>query len=665
MATRPQATTTISSTAGAYSGGSGYPCIIAPVGTNADASSPRVYTSAAALLSQHGYAPGVDLAAMLIEECRSSPQFGGVLFVGVPIVTASVLGSQRTGSTWTGTAQITVSAASTGYLEEVDAILTVTTSGTIGTAPGPIFTLSLDGGRTSKSIRLKDATSYTVPHVGIVLSFTSGRTLVSGETYSFRTTAPKMDNTGLTAARTALAAQQKTARQFLIVGDMANATEANNVVTQVNAYETSNKRFVFGRVALPDGGPCAPQAKSSGVKKIAVFSAAETLTFAEVGATDDTITRSVGSWITDGFAVGDVVTVSGSVSNNVTGRIKALSATVLTFDTTDLAAEGPTVALGTISVVGSNGLIFAEVGATGDTITRNAGSWIADGFAVGDTVTIAGTASNNGTTDAITALSATVMTLGSFDLTAEEIGSHNVTITKTQTKAAHVSAMDAAFASVDAQKRIDLAYGRGRKTSPILEAYMRRPSFWAAAIREMQHDLHIPTYRVSDGPCSGWSLEDANGKIVEYDERVDGGALAARFTCFTTQDNGPNGAFIALSLTREAEGSMLSRTHNMAVANKFCSIIQAETTLAVGIVLQKNADGTATEDSLRIIESRVNKALQVGMLQPGKEGPLASGASWVASRADNLSTPGAALNGFGDLNLNGTVENFNTSVAVQ
>ncbi len=75
------------------------------------------------------------------------------------------------------------------------------------------------------------------------------------------------------------------------------------------------------------------------------FSGAPNLTFAEVGATGDTITRAAGNWINDAFAIGDIVTVSGAVAtggyNNVTGRIANLSATVLTFGSTDLINEGP------------------------------------------------------------------------------------------------------------------------------------------------------------------------------------------------------------------------------------------------------------------------------------------------------------------------------------
>lgn len=71
------------------------------------------------------------------------------------------------------------------------------------------------------------------------------------------------------------------------------------------------------------------------------MSGAPNLTFVNVGATGDTITRSAGSFITDGFLPGMTITVAGSVSNNVTGVVAGVSALVLTMGTTALVAEGP------------------------------------------------------------------------------------------------------------------------------------------------------------------------------------------------------------------------------------------------------------------------------------------------------------------------------------
>jgi hypothetical protein len=351
------------------------------------------------------------------------------------------------------------------------------------------------------------------------------------------------------------------------------------------------------------------------------------------------------------------------VSNNVTGPIAALSATVITLWHDGPRGRGPGVEL--LGYVGSHGLTFAEVGGTGDTITRSGGSWLADGFAVGDVVTITGTASNN-VTGPIAALTATVLTFDTTDLAAEVIGSGAVvTITAGEEDADWVAAMDHDFGSIDSEHRIDLGAGRGRKLSPITGWRFRRPVMWAASIREYQHDVQIPVWRKADGPCSGWTLDDAEGNVDEHDERTDGGLLAARFTCFRSYANGPRGAFIALSLTRAVEGSLLSRTHNMAVANIASSVCQSETENAIGQVLELNSDGTGTEASLVVLEERVNSALAIALLQRKLEGPRASGAKWKASRSDVLNVPEAELTGTLDLLLNGTLEKISTRVRVQ
>jgi hypothetical protein len=443
-----------------------------------------------------------------------------------------------------------------------------------------------------------------------------------------------------------------------------NATFAGYVESAANTYETANERFVVARTSVKDlyvgSRPGQAPAKKSKLKHS--MTAFGSLTFSEVGATGDTITRTTGSWITDGFAVNDLITVAGTLSNNFTdAKVTAVTATILTLDTQDLVAE---VISSGVTVVGSSALTFAEVGVTGDTITRSSGSWITDGFAVGDTIAITGTALNN-ITGVIASLTSTVLTFGTEDLVAEVIAGHRVSVEKVETMAAWVAASDAAFASIDGQKRIDISLGRGRKVSPITGWSMRRPAAWFASIREYQHDLQIPTWRKADGPLDGVSMKDTNNNVVEYDERTDGGALAARFTCLRTYGNGPEGAFIALSLTRNTEGSLLSRTHNMAVANLGCTVVQAETENAIGQVLVLKDDGTATDASLALIESRVNSALQVALLQDKAEGKRASSAVWRASKTDILNIPGAELTGVLDLQLNGTLEKLTTAVRIK
>lgn len=648
MATLPAASVTINDEAGALAGGTGYCVVIGCVESNDDIT-PRVYSSAKNLIAQHGYSPAVDYAALHLEATRKP-----VIFVGLPKATAGTAGSHNSTGV-TGTCNISVAAGSAGYLEQVDGEVTVVTGGTVGTDQ-IVFDLSLDGGRTTKRIRLGTATSYTIPYVGVVLSFQSGGTLVAEDVYTFRTTAPMWDSTGLASARTALAAQLKLARSWVVVGDIASSTVAGYVTTQVNAYETANERFTYARVNTRDRLPLASKSK---IKKRMV--GAPELTFAEVGATGDTITRATGSWVTDGFAVGDLITVSGTSNNNFAdAKVTAVSATVLTLDTQDLVAEVTSAA----TVVVGEALTFAEVGSTGDTITRSTGSWVADGFAAGDTVVITGTEWNN-VTAVIDTVTATVMTLTTTDLAAEVIAGWRVTVTKSLTTAAWIAATDSGFASVDAQKRIDIAVGRLRKMSPITGWEFRRPVSWAASIREYQHDLHIPCWRKEDGPLDGWSLLDDDGNIAELDERVDGGALAGRFTCARTWGNGPNGAFIALSLTRQTEGSLLSRTHNMSVANLACTVVHSATENAIGQSLVLNEDGTATTAALQVIQEKVNAELANALLKSGKEGQRASMAVWTPSSDDDLSVVPATMTGVLNLVLNGTLEQIETTIRVK
>lgn len=648
MADLPRATTRIDDQAGAFAGSTGYCVIMACAALNADAV-PRVYSSTKGVLSQHGYCQGADYAAHHLEKTGKP-----VIFVGLPIVTAGAV-SHRDDTAVEGTSTISVSAGANGILEEADGRVEVITGGTVG-VHGIVIDVSIDGGKTKTRVRLGTATTYTIPYVGIVLTF-GGGTLELDDLFIFRTTAPSWNSAGITSARTALAAQQKLARTWMVIGDVATASIASDILTQAEAYHTTNEREVGARVQVKDYEPLA---KKTILSKH--MTGAPAITFAEVGATGDTITRDAGSFITDGFAVGDYIVVAGSASNNVTGVIASLSGTVITLDATDLVNES--AAAGAVSIAASETLTFAEVGATGDTITRSSGSWTAEGFAVGDTVVFTGTASNN-VTGVIGALSSTVMTLTDTDLTAEVIAGHLVTITKSQTLAAYIAAQDAAFAAIDDAHRINLGIGRARTTSPITGAKLRRPAQWFACLREFQHDLHIPTFRKADGPLTDCSITDDNGNADEFDERLDGGALAGRFTCLRSWANGPNGAFVALDLTRANEASLLSRHHNASVARLACTVAQSETENTIGQVLELNDDGTATQASLSIIESRVNTALANNLLADKEgEGKRASLAVWQASRSDVLNVPGATLNGVLTLNLNGTIEKINTVVRV-
>jgi len=650
MPTLPFARTRISPVAVALAAALGFAVVTGVVTRNADAI-PRVYSDAQAILDQHDYCPAADYAAIHMKETGLP-----VLFVGIPVATAGALVHVDTSGN-TGTSLPSVAASSSGYADEIDFVGTVTRGGIVGTA-GIELSYSCDGGITTKTIRLGTATSFAIPYLGAVVSFTSAGTLVEGDVFlRFRTTAPHWDGDGIASVRTSLAAQTKQARSWVVIGDVRNSTDAGYITTALNAYETTNRRFCTARAQVRDQILTSLPKMS---RRRANMAGAPSLTFAEVGASGDTITRSAGSWIDDGFAVGHVVTVAGSASNNVTGTIASLTATVITLDTTDLANEGPVAGC---TVVGSPGLVFAEVGSTGDTITRSSGSWITEGFAVGDTIRFTGTTGNN-VTAVIAGLTATVITLGSEDLAAETIASHLVTAVKVLTKASAVAAAETAFEAVRPQKRIDLGYGRARKLSPLTGWLMRRPVQWAASVREYQHDAHITTWWVDLGGLDGWTLEDEDGTLVEHDDFLDGGATVAGFTSFRTWPDEP-GTFIAMSLTRDAEGSVLQLTNNMAVTDIACTVAQRTGQKFVGQSLVLNRDGTATSGALDRCEERVNSELTRLLLTDlFGEGQRASEARWKANRGDVLNVPGARLRGRVRLVLNGVVHEVDTWVDV-
>lgn len=654
MPTLPAATTILEDQAGAIAAGLDYLVIWGAVGLNADLV-PRVYTSADALLTQHGYSDATDYAAMHIVETRKP-----IIFQGLPIVTVGVI-SQQDQSGVTGTSEISVAAGTLGCLSKTQGILTVVTGGTVGT-DSIWCSLSLDGGRTTKRIRIGTGTTYTIPEMGQIISFTVG-TLVADDVFTWRTSAGMWDATGLGNARDALAAQPKAARSIMVIGDCTAAQNATDILTEVNAYATENDRFVYAR-----GQVRAPHALARMSRTRNEMMAYGTLTFAEVGPVSDTIVRTVGSWVADGFQTGDYLVVDTPLNDFTTlAPITVTNPTTITLGSDDVVDEVLTAGARVYSM---RPLAFVDVGATGDTITRPAdsGSWIADGFRTGQLITIDGTLLNEMTTvTGLANVTATVLTLDTDNLTAEELGIHDVSITAVaETDALWIAAVDVIMTAVDDEPRLDLGAGEAAKLSPVTGWRLDRPCSWAASIREYANkDIHYPTWRKADGALSGWDLEDALGNTVYHDERISGGALAARFTCFRSWANGPAGTFIAMSLTRALEGSLLSYTHNMAVANVACNVCQTETENAIGQVLLLNSDGTATRDSLSKIEQRANSALALALLADlYGEGPRASKAVWVANTTDILNVPGATLNGTLSLLLNGTIVNIATTVAV-
>jgi hypothetical protein len=611
--------------------------------SNAD-SVPRLYSNVAALIAMHGYCESAEYAALHMQDAAKP-----ILFVPLPISTAGTIGRFNSSGN-TGTCVVTCAGAAGGILAETDGVLLVTNGGTVGTDQ-IMLSLSLDGGTTYKPVRLGTNLTFTVPNVGLVLSFAAG-TLVAGDTaLTWHSVAPLADYTSLTAAFNAMYAQKRVTRSWLFVGDISTLVAAQGIEANVNAYETTCERYTYAKAQLRDRLPCAS------LSQVHAAMTSASLTFAEVGVTGDTITRAAGSFITDGFIVGDTIRVTGSASNNVTGAVTGVTATVLTLGTTDLAAEGPVT---NVAITSEPTLTFS---ATGHTITRSRGSWLDDGFRVGDSITVTGSASNN-YTKTLTAVTATVLTFAAGGVD-ETIGAVGVTIVTGETDTAWVASIAALVANVSTSKRVDLGAGRLRKLSPITGYSMRRPVQWADSIRSYEHDIRTTTWWKDLGPLDGWSIDG------EHDERVSAGLLDNRFTCARTWGNGPDGAFIAQSLTRATDGSILGMTHNVAISSLAQTVCQTVTEGFAGMVLvlkpaDANGKRVATPKSIAILEAKVNSELQRNLLSNvGGEGQRASVATWTAATDDDLGVANATLHGTLDLQLNGTLVHISTTVGVR
>ena len=158
-----------------------------------------------------------------------------------------------------------------------------------------------------------------------------------------------------------------------------------------------------------------------------------------------TITRSSGSWVLDGFGANQRIAIAGS-GPNVTADglyhlITAITPTVLTLAAAPLATQGttaltftPEIGKAVVTAAGTVQTVTAQVtidDAT-NTITRAAGSWIADGFQAGLEFRVSGSSPNatpSGVTYKIASVTATTLTLQATALTNET----GVTLTFAQT----------------------------------------------------------------------------------------------------------------------------------------------------------------------------------------------------------------------------------------
>ncbi|NMT64999.1 LEPR-XLL domain-containing protein [Marinobacter orientalis] len=189
------------------------------------------------------------------------------------------------------------------------------------------------------------------------------------------------------------------------------------------------------------------------------------------------ITRTGGSWLADGFAVGQDIGIENAINaDNQVYQILDVSAEVVTvalvngatmMTATELASVNSTMTVSGYSFVRHNGseqisfavdddgnyliarsvpVANAEAGMTGtlnlthsdsasDTITRSSGSWLSDGFKVGQAITVRNAGVQNGNFT-IAAITDTTLTLASGDKVTD--GLVNNAIVKGQTLGSYI-----------------------------------------------------------------------------------------------------------------------------------------------------------------------------------------------------------------------------------
>ncbi|MBC8508650.1 MAG: hypothetical protein H8D34_27645, partial [Chloroflexi bacterium] len=181
---------------------------------------------------------------------------------------------------------------------------------------------------------------------------------------------------------------------------------------------------VIGGVRVLNGGTLTFENYADQTEVLAVMSGTPNLTFSNGGSGGRaTIARSSGSYITDGFAANQTIYITNSSGVTNSYVIYSLSATTLTLTTT-ASFSGTVVSgasmKGTIpssltidaTMSGTPTIDFANGGqAVPDTIKRNSGNWISDGFQAGQDIQVLGAGNTNSGIYKIDSLTANTLTL--------------------------------------------------------------------------------------------------------------------------------------------------------------------------------------------------------------------------------------------------------------
>ena len=226
--------------------------------------------------------------------------------------------------------------------------------------PTPKLYLTAAGGRT-------------LAFTAISLTAAGGRTLTFGGTVALPSQAPKVTAAGgrtlsfVRSSSTITCSSGSFVTDGFLTGDIIYVTgTTNNNTMPGNFYTLSNVAagtltLTAANDFLTDEGPLSSVATISAIRR--------------------TITCSSGSFITDGFVVGDKIKVTGTTDNNTSGTnyltVTTVAATMLTFSGDFVFPEGPLSATANLAAYH---------------VVASTGSFITDGYAIGDIVEVTGSA---------------------------------------------------------------------------------------------------------------------------------------------------------------------------------------------------------------------------------------------------------------------------------
>jgi len=283
---------------------------------NADCK-PRLWFNANDFEIFHGSGQTLDQLSLFIRITRLP-----ALVVPLPISVPGIIRTQI--QMGTGTSVPSVAVGTDGSLERVDGMLRVVQGGTVGTDQIQLE-YSLDGGAIWTLFRLGTGTSYTIPRVGHALSFAPGTLVEDEEILSWTSSAPTPADADITTAREYLSAQGEQSRSWYLIRELEEETDIARLSTELEIYDTVSKRplqaWASIRRAYDRSGY---KAQLSQVRNR--MTGGPEITFAQ-GDPSDTITRSSGSFLTDGFEDGDWIVVSGASAGGNNGGWLVLSVT--------------------------------------------------------------------------------------------------------------------------------------------------------------------------------------------------------------------------------------------------------------------------------------------------------------------------------------------------